>query len=577
MNGLRRLSLTRQIIYLALIMLAVLLLSFTISNSFAQGIIERKVTASINTVLSQVKEKMSSFHSDMDGITLSFIYSPTVQNFMKEDDVLERVLNNNEVVSVFSNTATMKENIRGFELYDQQGKLITNSGKGTGIEKLESPPTAMKYSGVLHDSDNMPYYIITIPIYNLKNNHLVEDYIGACILYMDVNNFTKMLSNSKVTEHSRLLLLDEHNQVIASEGTSSEESFAVEEWQDNKNYLFQTIEIPLTNWKLISVIPKKELLQDLNIVKRLNIITYVLMFGMLCLFLLIFFIRILNPIKALMNFIKAYPGQDGKSRFNAVYHNEIGVLGARLNRMLDDIDALGKEVQFTQRKMYEIELAKKQMEISSYRNQINPHFLYNTLECIRAMAFYYEVEDIADISASLSKMFRYSVKGSDFVTLEEEIVHVKEYARIIEFRFRGKIQVSVEAEEAVMGCRTLKMLLQPIVENAVHHGLEPKVEPGLVSIEIRLMDRRLHFLITDNGCGMSSGRLEQLLDELHRYDEQPGGEITAQGIGLFNIYRRLKLHYGDQAEMNINSTLHSGTTVSLVIPAVGMVESLEEN
>ena len=150
--------------------------------------------------------------------------------------------------------------------------------------------------------------------------------------------------------------------------------------------------------------------------------------------------------------MRSYPKMERNSRFNVVYHNEIGVLAANLNRMLDEIDTLSKEIQLTQKQKYEIEIAKKQMEISAFRNQINPHFLYNTLECICAMCHFIIRSRILPISRlPYPNMFRYSVKGNDFVTIQDEISHVKEYAKIIEFRFMGKIQVAVEADEGLVG------------------------------------------------------------------------------------------------------------------------------
>ena len=232
---------------------------------------------------------------------------------------------------------------------------------------------------------------------------------------MDVKNFNKILEGGKITKHSRLLLLDQNNKIMANEGNSPNfDTFRLEEWKNDNRYIVQTITLLQTGWRLISVIPKNELLQELDIVKRLNIATYVIVFCMLLLFLVIFSNRILKPIKAIMDFMKTYPKTGRESRFNVIYHNEIGVLAVNLNKMLDEIDTLSKEIQLTQKQKYEIEIAKKQMEISAFRNQINPHFLYNTMECIRAIAFYYKVQEIADITTSLSNMFRYSVKGNDF-------------------------------------------------------------------------------------------------------------------------------------------------------------------
>lgn len=571
MLRIHKLSLTRQILYLILMMLVILLISFIISNTIAKSIVERKVTDTAGKILLQVEEKMVSFYSDMEDISNSMLYSPTIQTLLSTEDILSVILMNDEVVSVFSNTVTLKENIRGIQLYNRDGTMAANIGTGTG-ESFKLPVPEVEYSGLLTDPNSaelIPYYSISVPIYNLKSSP-ARDFKGTSVFIMDVNNFSHILKSAKLTSNSRLLLLDQNKKIMASEGsTLVSETFQIEDFQNNSRYIVQTITLPQSGWELISIIPKDELLQDLNLVQRLNIATYAIMFCILALFLVIFFTRILKPVKALMEFMKAYPRMGGESRFNVVYHNEIGVLAVNLNKMLDEIDSLSDEVQLTQKRMYDMEIAKKQMEISAYRNQINPHFLYNTLECIRAMAFYYKVQDIADISTSLSNMFRYSVKGSDFVTIYDEISHVKEYAKIIGFRFMGKIRVIIdEADEALLKLKTIKMLLQPIVENAVFHGLERKIDNGTVRIGVhKISQSQVQYVIQDNGNGMEEKQLQELTERL-RFIENRGqaAKDGQQGIGLSNIYWRIKLLYGDEADILIESKAGVGTTVKITFP-----------
>ncbi|WP_223829917.1 cache domain-containing sensor histidine kinase [Paenibacillus arenilitoris] len=565
----RKMSLMRQILFLILMMLIILLISFIISNTIAGGIIERKVTVSVDKILQQVMEKMESFYSDMGGISTSLLYGPTIENFLDSDD-LTRILMNNEVNSVFANTINLKENIRGIHLYDKDGKLVAGIGAGTG-DAVKSPAARIEYSGILSQPNTnvtLTYYSIAFPIYNFKSE-LLRDYKGTSVFVMNTENFNHILKNAKMTAHSRFLLLDQNNKIMASEGdTRRFDTFDPSVWKNDKRYIYQSAVLPRTGWKLISIIPKNELLQDLDVIQRLNIVTYLIMFGMLCLFLFLFFTRIMKPIKALMDFIKSYPKKGGEHRFNVVVHNEIGMLAVNLNKMLDKIDSLGNEIQLAQRQMYEIEIAKKQAEISAFRNQINPHFLYNTLECIRALALYNKGEEIADISASLSNMFRYSVKGNDFVTIRDEISHVKEYANIIELRFMRRIRVEIEAEEGLLGKKMLKMLLQPIVENAVFHGLEKKRGKGIVQLTVHsLSDNRIRYTVQDNGCGMDERLVQELLQRLRNSDALvPAVKDDMQGIGLPNIYRRIKLFYGDAAEMDIQSQLNSGTMISISIP-----------
>ncbi len=573
-----RLSLIRQILYLIVIMLVILLISFTISNSIAERIVEKKVTESASKILLQVEESMMSFYSDMDGISYSLLYSPTIQTYLSTNDILSRILMNNEIISVFSSTLSLKPNIKAIQLYNKEGTLVTSLGEGIGPNVIKPVPF-IEYSGLQTNPDrSSSYYTIAVPVYNLKSL-MNKDYRGLTLFTMDLTNFKNILQKAKMTENSQFLLLDQNDKIMASaDNLNNNERFGIEKWSKDKRYIVQTVTLSRTGWKLISIIPKKELRQELNIVKRLNIATYLVMFCMLCMFLLIFYARILKPVKALMDFMKSYPKKGGQSRFNVVYHNEIGVLAGNLNQMLDDMETLSRDIQIAQKRMYEIEIGKKQMEISAFRNQINPHFLYNTLECIRAMALFYKVEEIADISASLSNMFRYAVKGNNFVTVQDELSHLKEYAKIIDFRFRGKIQVAIQADEQLKSERTLKMLLQPIVENAIFHGLEKKIEPGIVNIQVRrTLENEIQYIVQDNGCGMDAHRLDELLAGLQQFEE-PGYMMknADKGIGLANIYRRIKLFYGEQADMDVDSKLNIGTTVRITFPAWDKTEETED-
>lgn len=579
MRHFRTLSLTRQILYLTFIMLIILLISFVISNTIAQRIVESKVTDSAAKLLNQVEDNMESFYTDMERISDSMLYSPTVQTYLGLEDFLSRILMYDAIESVFSNTTALKANIRGIQLYNPEGKKIADSGIGIG-ETVRLPPPKIEYSGLLSNPSTgeiMPNYSISVPVYNLEITP-AKEYMGTSIFLMDVGNFRNILNNAKMTANSRLLLLDQNKNIMASDGNpSSLDISQLEKWKNDNRYIMQTSTLSRTGWELISIIPKKELLQELNIVQRLNITTYAVIFCLLVLFLIIFFTRILRPVKALMDFMKSYPKTGGESRFPVVYHNEIGVLAANLNKMLDEIDSLSKEIQLTQKQKYEIEITKNQMEISAFRNQINPHFLYNTLECISAMSIFYKAQDIAEISASLSNMFRYSVKGGDFSTIQDEISHIKEYAKIIDYRFMGKIRVVVDADERLLKQKTIKMLLQPMVENAVFHGLELKIDSGVVRVEVKMTEQnQVQYIVQDNGYGMEETQLKVLVARLRQFESQGWmAREATKGIGLPNINRRIKLLYGDKADMIIYSKRGTGTTVIMTFPLQDHAEPLE--
>lgn len=218
---------------------------------------------------------------------------------------------------------------------------------------------------------------------------------------------------------------------------------------------------------------------------------------------------------------------------------------------------------------------KKQSELLAYRNQINPHFMHNTFECIRGMALLYEVPDIAEISEALSRFFSYNVRGKGYATIREIADHIHDYASIIGYRFMNKYTISIEIEEDVMEQCMPKMIIQPLVENAVFHGLEPKEESGTVGVFVGKEKERLAIRVWDSGCGMDEKELETLKNKLKEFDRTSLLPMQKHGIGMVNIYRRLRLFYSDQLEFNVTSKKGEGTRIEILVPLDRKMEGEE--
>ena len=275
---------------------------------------------------------------------------------------------------------------------------------------------------------------------------------------------------------------------------------------------------------------------------------------------------IIKPITGISAFIRKI-NQNPDSRLSLDRPDEIGTVAKSLNQMLDEKQKMQLEIEQVKYLAYETELSKKQAEILAYRSQINPHFLYNTFECIRDMALFYDVDDIAELTMALSNVFRFAVKGTDMVTVENELDHIREYAKIVNYRFMGKICIEIEAENSILNCSVLKLLLQPLVENAVFHGLEQKIENGTVWVRVFSSDdQKLCFVVEDDGCGIEPEHLKQITASLET-------EKNTTKIGVFNIYQRLKLHYDKQFSFDIKSISGKGTCITIMIPQKMMTEA----
>ena len=196
------------------------------------------------------------------------------------------------------------------------------------------------------------------------------------------------------------------------------------------------------------------------------------------------------------------------------------------------------------------------------RSQIDPHFLYNTLEAIRKMALTKDAPEVAQMALDMGKIFRYSTKGEETVPLREELEMIGAYLEIQRVRFGDRIRVFLAVPEEAVSCMVMKMLLQPLVENAIVHGLEPGEESGGIFIAARLEGETLLLTVKDDGAGIAPGRLDELQRAL-------GQEVydTTKHVGILNTQARIRLRYGREYGIAIESTPGDGTTVQIRIPA----------
>ena len=218
---------------------------------------------------------------------------------------------------------------------------------------------------------------------------------------------------------------------------------------------------------------------------------------------------------------------------------------------------------------YSYENRKTEMELAALQNQIDPHFLYNTLDGIRSQALRAGQTEIAEMTGKLSRLFRYSVRNrGDLVTLEEELSSVEDYFSIQEYRFEERFRLSCEADPETLRYYLPKMTFQPIVENAIYHGLEPNKGSGTLVIRAERLEKGLRVIVRDDGVGMDEETLERLRDRLNGAPPEAGSGGRHSGIALYNVNRRLRLLFGDSSGLTISSVPGMGTDVEVRLPLV---------
>lgn len=308
-------------------------------------------------------------------------------------------------------------------------------------------------------------------------------------------------------------------------------------------------------------------LQALREEIRTDVVTALQMSGIMYAFILVGALLIsrkitqdiTQPIQRLCEVTRQAGKGDFAVRASEDSNNELAVLGSSFNRMVEEIGKLVEDIRVEQ-------LNLRATELKLLQAQINPHFLYNTLDTIVWLAEAGKKEEVVWMVSALSNFFRTTLsKGRDYITVGEEESHIRSYLEIQQFRYRDILQYEVRIPEQIGGFMILKLTLQPLVENALYHGIKNKRGMGHIRVTGELDGEKLVFRVWDDGIGMSPERLEQVRRMVRGEDQS---EDRSSGFGLFNVWQRLQLNYGEGYGLEIDSVYGEWTESRVTIPTV---------
>ncbi|MWC29769.1 cache domain-containing sensor histidine kinase [Paenibacillus sp. MMS18-CY102] len=263
--------------------------------------------------------------------------------------------------------------------------------------------------------------------------------------------------------------------------------------------------------------------------------------------------RFSKPIKDLQADMKLVERGNFDIQTEIGQMNEIGQLGRTFNMMVGRIKTLMQEIIQNQE-------TKRKSELQLLQAQINPHFLYNTLDSIVWMAEQKQHEEVVLMTSALAKLFRASItKDKELIPIRVEAEHIKNYLLIQKMRYDSQLDYEIDFADEIMGHKTLKILLQPFVENAIYHGIRHNAEKGFITVRGRKHSDHIAFEVEDNGQGMSPEQLHRLLLP---YEE----DNRNKGIGVRNVNERIQLYFGHEYSVHIRSELEAGTCVTIRIP-----------
>lgn len=322
----------------------------------------------------------------------------------------------------------------------------------------------------------------------------------------------------------------------------------------------------ILKWQFVTSIPYDELMRGTGYIGRTILLTTVIFMIVAYVLGIGFAASLVKPIKHLHEYIKRVEIGDFTGKVSVNSKDEIGMLSHGFNKMVDRLSKLLEEIYFSKLKAAELNLRQKDTELRMLQAQINPHFLYNSLETIRGMALQRDMDEISVMAASLARLLRYNVKEeSPLVTVRQEVEIGEIYLRVQKFRFEEKLDYRFDIPEWTLEQKITKFTLQPLIENCIVHGLELRagVTSIIVTAEKSVEQNTFILRVTDTGPGIPANKLTELNRGLEQQDEI---EMTSQHIGIMNVHRRVRYIFGEAYGVFIESQPGEGTMVGIRVP-----------
>ncbi|AIQ18616.1 MULTISPECIES: cache domain-containing sensor histidine kinase [Paenibacillus] len=493
------------------------------------------------------------------------------------DEPAVAFINEQTITNIIGSIFYSRDDLVGIHVIMDKGKIY-NYGNYMNVvdpeyhtedwyHELKASTGKMVWLGVYEHSlidevEDSPVFAFGRQIYDL-NEHKP---IGIVLYETNPQPVLDALDNLKLGAHSQVYLMSQDGRFVSSATDPSPVVENLPSLQGDKDVIVQqesdrlivASKLSFSGWWVMSITPDEDLNVELNEMKRYLLIVISILIFVSTLIASIVSQTISSPLKKVIREMKQVEIGNFRGVVNVSSYQEINILVASFNRMVRRIEELIERVKLSS-------VSEKNAELHALQSQVNPHFLYNTLDMIYWMLDEEGNEQLGELVLSLSSMFRYSSQWEDGaeVTLEEEMEQIGHYLKIISIRLEGRLHIVAEVDERWLNIRVPKMTVQPVIENAVKHGLESLNRQGILKVYTREEGNVLKLFVEDNGNGMNAEQLERLQDSLNGDSPKEGGK---GGIGLQNLHRRLQYMFGDGYGLQIQSLPGEGTQVAIMLP-----------
>ncbi|MFC0331321.1 sensor histidine kinase [Paenibacillus sepulcri] len=572
---------TNMVLAFVLLILMTILIMSVVSYYLSKDAVQSNAQTYTTELVKQVNNNIKSYVNGMKYISDMVDGNPYVQQYLsqfKYESLTEEQKSKQAVADFLESMAVSRADISSVSLFGYNGQFVTGS-KGLELNPFIDITSLSWYRGareaggsyVISPSHVQPVFKDRYPwVVSLSMELVSKDggtKLGVFLIDLNFSVMNDMFQDIRLGQRGYLFIVDSEGKIVYHPQQqliySSLKTEKIAEVLQIKNGTFisdeggnsrmYTVQESDFGWKIVGVSYVNELVGNQNEV-RLSFI----FLGLICIVLAIvisLFLsqRVSQPIKQLQGYMKEVEKGNFDIQVPVPTTIEIGRLARAFNIMVGKIKELMSQVVRDQE-------LKRRSEMNALQAQINPHFLYNTLDSIIWMAESKKFQEVVLMTSALAKLFRASIsKGEELVTIETELEHITNYLKIQKMRYKNKLDYQIEIGDSVRQYRTIKVILQPIVENAIYHGIKMKRGPGLITISSEETETDILLIVGDNGNGMDEEKLSRLLTPLNEGEE-------GRGVGVRNVHGRLKLYFGAQYGLVYKSVSGEGTTVLIRFP-----------
>ncbi|MGB8451056.1 MAG: sensor histidine kinase [Anaerocolumna sp.] len=559
-----------------------LLIFLMISLNYTEDTVLDNSIDNTTQLIKQVNGDIDSYINYMENISSLVTNNENVKEYLfsKSFTMDQKSILVTSILDQFNTIMEARQDICNIGVISSNGRYLINDGTDMLNENvslfqldwyrhafLNPDETALSSSHVQNVIKNNYKWVITLS----KRINSTKTTNESGIFFIDLNYkvISDMCENNSFGEKGYVFILDREGNIIYHpqqqllySGLTTER---VEQVMDSKTNYFVTDEGDAsklytistsgkTGWTIVGVVYESELMKNKTRTQMIYILVAFILLAAAMIISAVVSARITRPIKKLKDSMKEVEkGHFDNANIEVTSEDEIGSLSKSFNIMTEEIQKLIKENIYEQKQ-------KRKNELRALQSQINPHFLYNTLDSIIWMAEGNKNEEVVLMTSSLAKLLRQSISNEyEFLTIGQEVSYIKSYLTIQKMRYKDKLEYEIDVDKDICEYEIVKLILQPIVENAIYHGIKFKETMCLLRIRGYSAGNNIIIKIMDNGVGMSDDVLAHIFDE-HKHNHK------SNGVGVYNVQMRLRLYYGKNYGISYESVPGEGTTAAITIP-----------